>query len=285
MKQVPVAVIPIVAAVVAACTLTPAALDPRCRVARDAAMLPDVPEASGVAVSRRHPGIVWIHNDSGNEPILFAVNAAGTVHARVRIPVRLRDWEDVSSAACPDGGACLYIGDIGDNRPSREQLQIFRVAEPALGDAHTRRPDVVTLVYADGPHDAEAMFIVGDDVFVVTKDPVGRLYRAPLPTGSGATTLQRIGQLDLARVTDAEAAPDGGTVAVRTPRELAVYRFADLAAGGAPRPVLRVAIDALAEPQGEGVALGPDGTVYLASEGGLWGSRGQLVTLRCAPAE
>jgi hypothetical protein len=82
-------------------------------------------------------------------------------------------------------------------------------------------------------------------------------------------------------VTDAEAAPDGRTVAVRTSDDLVIYRTADLAAGGTPPSAFRISVEALQEPQGEGVALGADGLVFLASEGRLWERRGQLSALRC----
>jgi len=42
-----------------------------------------VHEASGLAVSRRHPDRLWAHNDSG-EPVLFAVDEHGTTKGRVR---------------------------------------------------------------------------------------------------------------------------------------------------------------------------------------------------------
>ena len=61
-------------------------------------MLPEIPEASGLAVSRRDPGLLWSHNDSGSAAVLFALDTAGTMRGRVRVPVKTRDWEDVSAA-------------------------------------------------------------------------------------------------------------------------------------------------------------------------------------------
>src|SRR6187402_3312843 len=63
-------------------------------------VLPDVPEASGLAVSRRF-GLLWTHNDSGNDAVLFALDESGAVHGRVRVPARMRDWEDVAASSCP----------------------------------------------------------------------------------------------------------------------------------------------------------------------------------------
>src|SRR4026208_1961452 len=88
-----------------------------CVVAHDPAMLSEIPETSGLAVSRREANLLWTHNDSGNAAVLFALDKPGAVRGRVTLPIRTRDWEDVSSASCPSG-PCLYIADIGDNGPA-----------------------------------------------------------------------------------------------------------------------------------------------------------------------
>src|SRR5262245_26180853 len=146
-------------------------------VVTDRAALPEIPEASGLAISRRNNGIIWSHNDSGNAAILFALDASGALRGRVRVPVTTRDWEDISAGRCP-AGDCLYIADIGDNPHERRFVRIYRVAEPAPGDPETARPEVFTARYADGAHNAEALFVVGEDLFVVTKDRAGGVYRS-----------------------------------------------------------------------------------------------------------
>jgi hypothetical protein len=240
-------------------------------------MFPEIPEASGLAVSRRHPALLWSHNDSGNAAVLFALDTAGTVRGRVRVPIRTRDWEDVSAARCPSGD-CLYIADIGDNSLARQRIQIYRVPEPGLEDEETAPPEVFNATYADGPHNAEAMFVVGEDLFIVTRDRMGGVYRTTL-AGSRELTFHRIGQLGLAAVTDAEASRDEKSVVVRTSHEAVLYWTRDLKLGGSV-PYLRIPIDGLKEAQGEGVAL--DGSMlYLSSEGRPWNRAGRLLTLRC----
>lgn len=245
------------------------------------AILPEIPEASGLAVSRRNPGILWSHSDSGNATVLFALDAAGALRGRVRVPIPTRDWEDISAARCP-AGDCLYIADIGDNRLARRHIQIYRVPEPAPGDAETAPPEVFSAVYADGPHNAEALFVVGADVFVVTRDRTGGLYRSTRPLSGGVElTLERVGQLELAAVSDAEASPDEASIVVRTPKAVVIYRTADVIRGGTVPSALRIPIEGLKEPQGEGVALGADGMLYLASEGRPWNRAGRFIGLRC----
>jgi hypothetical protein len=253
-----------------------------CVVVQHPAMLPEIPEASGLAIGRRNPGIIWSHNDSGHATELFALDAAtGALRGRVRVPVRTRDWEAIAAGRCP-AGHCLYIADIGDNGLARRRVEIYRVPEPAPGDPETSKPEAFSAAYADGRHNAEALFVVGDDLFVVTRDRTGGLYRSKGPLRSGAElTLQRIGQFLLEAVTDAAASPDEASIVVRTSDSAIVYRTADVLRGGTVPYGLRIPIGRLREPQGEGVALDEKGTLYLASEGSLWNSSGRFMRLQC----
>ena len=250
-----------------------------CMVTAGPTKMLDIPEASGLAISRRSPGVMWSHNDSGNAEVLFALDAIGHVRGRVRLPMRMRDWEDVSAARC-ESGPCLYVGDIGDNGVERRRIEIARVPEPSPGDAQTAPPEIFHATYSDGRHNAEAMFVIGAELFIVTRDRTGGVYRS---TQAGSTrhelTFQRIGQLGLEAVTDAEASPDEKWVAVRTSHEVVVYQTSELIRGG-NTPHVRIPIDGLREAQGEGVALGTNGMLYLASEGGAWSRAGTFISLR-----
>jgi hypothetical protein len=251
-----------------------------CEVVLGPVALPDVPEASGLVASRRTPGLLWSHNDSGNRPVLVAIDASGAVRGRVPVPIRTRDWEDISAGPCP-AGQCLYLFDIGDNDLSRRRVSVFRVPEPAPADEQAAAADVFSLAYPDGPHNAEAAFVTGADLFIVTRDRTGIVYRTTLPAGGGnELPLERVGALGLPVVTDAEPSPDGRLVVVRTSNEVVVYRQEAFAAGGAVTAAWRLAIGALREPQGEGVALDARGVLYLASEG-RWSRSGSLIGLRC----
>jgi hypothetical protein len=251
-------------------------------VVEERGTIAQLPEASGLAISRRTEGIIWSHNDSGNEPVLYALDVNGGLRGRVRVPVRTRDWEDVSAGRCPTGD-CLYIGDIGDNRNARTNILIHRVPEPVPGDTETAKPETFAGTYPDGPHNAEAMFVIGGQVFVVTRDRIGAIYRATLPrAGRPEMTFERIAELHLAPVTDAEASPDETSVVIRTSKVAVVYRAADLVRGGQPAQAFSIPIEGLREPQGEGIAMETDGTIFLASEGRPWNRVGGFIRLRCA---
>jgi hypothetical protein len=267
------------AALLAAWIWRPATTAGPCVLLGGPTLIPELPESSGLAVSGRTPGLLWSHNDSGNAAVLFALDATGTVRGRVRVPIRTRDWEDISAARCPSGD-CLYLADIGDNQRSRRQVRIYRVREPLPGDAETAPPEMFNASYSDGSHNAEAMFIVDADAFIITRDRTAGVYRATMPASDDRElTFRRIAELGLAAVTDAEASRDGTSVVVRTSHEAVLYRTADLMRGTST-PYFRIWIDGLREPQGEGVAL--DGNrLYLSSEGRPWSRPGRLTSLRC----
>ena len=264
-------------ALLVAWVMTPGGSAGPCAVVQGPVIVRAIPEASGLAVSRRTPGLLWSHNDSGNATVLFALSSDGTLRREVRVPVRTRDWEDVSAARCASTD-CLYIADIGDNEAERQHVQIYRVAEPAAGEEQTASPEVFSATYADGPHNAEALFVVDSDLFIVTRDRRGGLYRAAIPpSGSRDLTFQRIAWLGLEAVTDAETSTDQKSVVVRTSHEAVLYRTDELTRGGAVAPYSRIPIDGLREAQGEGVAL--DGNLlFLSSEGRRGGS---IIALRC----
>src|SRR5688572_994382 len=125
-RFLPSATVAVLAVAVAACMDSAPASAERasldvCAAAGASKPLNGLAEASGAALSRRTPGVIWSHNDSG-QPLLHAVDASGQSRGRVRIPnATVEDWEDISVAAC-SGGSCLYVADIGDNNRARRSI-------------------------------------------------------------------------------------------------------------------------------------------------------------------
>jgi hypothetical protein len=259
-----------------------AAQSPLCTVASGLSALPGVGEASGVAVSRRTPGIIWSHNDS-DLPTLLAFDATGTARGRVRVTgASVTDWEDLAAGPCPVG-ACLYIADIGDNNRSRGQITIYRVPEPRPDDEATLPADVWTATYPDGARDAEALIVTpAGEVFLVTKENqrTTALYRVPVTAPAAVARLELVSPLAVARVTGGGVSGDGNWVALRTNTTLLFYPAADLLTGKNPQP-RQFDLRPLKERQGEGVAFGQDGLIFLAGEGSS--TRGTLAAVRCSP--
>lgn len=248
-----------------------------CRIPAPSTTLPaEVRETSGLAQSRRHPHLVWTHNDSGNEPVLYGIDSAGVIVARVPVTgIRPVDWEDLALGPCGEGN-CLYIGDIGDNARLRKTISVYLVAEPALDAAGVNVLRHIEARYPDGAQDAEAIFVLPDGgLHLVTKGRHGvvALYRFPRGSDSAGSvvTLERVRTLlpkpakHSDRVTASAASPDGRWVAIRTYRTLYLYRADALRAGSGPGP-LTYDLGTLRERQGESVTFTHPDELRLTSE-------------------
>jgi hypothetical protein len=231
-----------------------------------------------------------VHNDSG-EPTVFALDARGAVVGRVRLTgATVEDWEAIAVGPCA-AGSCLYVGDIGDNEAERKRITIYRLPEPEAAKGSAAVTDTIHATYPDGPQDAEALLITGDGrLHLVTKGETGpiAIYRFPAELRSGATVqLERVGTPvaapgEEARVTDGAVSPDGQWTALRTGSGLTFYRTSELLAGRWSQ-TSRIDLSSLAEPQGEGIALGADSVVFVAGEGGGKGQPGTFARFSCAP--
>ena len=217
-----------------------------CQAAGALVRVPELPEGSGVVSSRRSPGRLWAHNDSG-EPVLVALDSHGAVAGRIHVSgAKVADWEAVAVGPCPSG-TCLYIGDIGDNDGKRRTITIYRLPEPANASGSVAIADEFRASYPDGAHDAETLLVTPKgEIPIVTKGDTGRvaLYRMPADTKPGSqVTLQQMGQPRPGRpasaddrITDGDVSPSGAWVALRTKSDLAPHRRLDVGqlAGGGP---------------------------------------------------
>jgi hypothetical protein len=193
----------------------------------------DIRESSGVIESRRHPGVLWTHNDSGNAPEIFAIDRDGKLLAKFEIEAPNVDWEDI---AADDGGA-LYIADIGNNTRNRRNVQVYQVDEPELPDTGQRsvgRPSegrvgltrklkpVATyeLSYPGEPFDAEAFFIAEEHGYIVEKRmdfQRARVFRFWLRSTEKSQELEFFCDLPVrAPVTGADRSANGRYVAIIT---------------------------------------------------------------------
>ncbi len=157
---------------------------------------PALREPSGIVKSRQYPDIYWVHNDSGNAPMLFAIRADGSLVQAFRTSVMNVDWEDIAT----DSEGRLYIGDIGNNFGLLPVRVIYRLNEPDPNQPAEEALSVPLASYyrfPDGDRfDAEALVIRGNQALIIAKrldgraaevyalpiDPPSPLIRPALPT-------------------------------------------------------------------------------------------------------
>lgn len=193
-----------------------------------------VKESSGIAASRRNTEILWTHNDSGDGPFIYAFDRQGRHRGVWRVTgAEAEDWEDMAIGPGPrPGRSYIYVGDIGDNSKKRDQITVFRVAEPPVspGDTTstnenpkaTETAEAIRLKYPDGKHDAETLLVhpVTADIYIVTKaiSAPARVYKLQAPwRSSGVLTLRYLGEFRFPNlfqgfITGGDISPDGRRV-------------------------------------------------------------------------
>jgi hypothetical protein len=224
---------------------------------------PRIVESSGMALSRRHPGVLWTHNDSGDRARLFAVGADGRTRAVLTLAgVAARDWEALAAGRDDRGRPALFAGDIGDNNGVWPEVAVYRVAEPAALRDATAAAVRYRLRYADGPRDAEALLVDprGNRLYVATKSVTGGgLYRAPARLRSDrVNVLERVARVPPI-VTDGSFAPDGRSFVLRDYQGAFVYAAPGRRVGAFELPI---------QYQGESIAVASDGRSVLAGSEG-----------------
>ena len=224
---------------------------------------PRIYESSGLALSRRHQAVLWTHNDSGDEPRLYAVGSKGRTLATLTLAgVEARDWEAMAAARDDRGRPALFVGDIGDNNGVWPDVSVYRVPEPArLRDA-TVPATRYRLRYPDGPRDAEALLVDprSNRLYVATKDAAGGgLYRAPAHLRTDqVNTLRRVARVPPV-ITDAAFTPDGRAFVLRDYQATYVYRAPGRRVGSFELPL---------QFQGESLTVTADGRSVLAGSEG-----------------
>jgi hypothetical protein len=276
------------------------------RVLEELAPLPpELREASGLAVSRTQPGVLWAHNDSGDAPTLYAITMKGAILARIAVLDAVAiDWEDIAAGPCPDDGAtshCLYIADTGNNNRNRDVVNIFVVAEPSVAGADPARPlsvkaQTLRFRYPTEPEDTEAIAILPNgDITVVTKgrtptisffgfskaDVVRALTSGDVLTAAnqgdtGISPEQGLGRW----VTSAAMSRDGKTLAVRTYSEIFFYAPERSAQRYRWRDLGKPCFLGEIEPQGETVDYLDDSTLIIGSETSQ-GRQGVMHRVQC----
>lgn len=122
-------------------------------------------------------GKIITHNDSDGGNFLFEIDSlSGDIIRTITIEnASNTDWEDISI-----DDEFIYIGDIGNNYGNRTDLGVYRISISDFTSSENVSAEQITFHYADqidftpAPEetgfDAEAMTVIGDSIFVFTKN-------------------------------------------------------------------------------------------------------------------
>lgn len=182
-----------------------------------------ITESSGLAPSQQSPDVFWTHNDSGDEPRVFAFDRQGrhlgTSHF---LGAKSKDWEDMGSFRL-NGRSYLFVADVGDNGGKRESYSIYIAREPENPKRDTRAI-AIEFQYSDGSHNCEAVAYDGTTgVFLLIEKAVrlrSRVYQLPWPprndANAGMLTATLVGEVAVPIATAADISADGLNLVVAT---------------------------------------------------------------------
>lgn len=221
----------------------------------------DIQESSGLVLSREHDDVAYTINDSGNDPIVYAIKVS--TGALVGTTTLSNDDIDDPEALSIDNDGTLWFADIGDNDGDRDDIALYALPESGPGN-HTVEARWYPLEFDKGPRDAETLLInpKTNDKYIVTKMVSGgELFPIPKSLTAGRTNhlTQQAEKLPVL-TTDGAFTPDGRHAVLRTLGEIQVFDAKDWS---------RVRSDGVpAQEQGETLAMEPDGdSVLIGSEG------------------
>ncbi|MFP6583151.1 MAG: hypothetical protein VCD00_11440 [Candidatus Hydrogenedentota bacterium] len=210
-----------------------------------------VPEISGLAVSRDYADVVWVHNDSGDGAVVYALSlTTGELLGTATLPgVRARDWEDMAIGPGPDKRfEYLYLGDMGNNSRNQKEFLVYRTPEPVVvkragfapSEALAKYVEMFRLAYPEPDRavfDAEALLVDPEsgELTVVTKDHDENGGRSFIFRTDGEPKEGELNRLILVgeiffgtgvrnRVSGGDVSADGRWVVVRSYLQARVYR-------------------------------------------------------------
>jgi hypothetical protein len=137
----------------------------------------ELDEISGLAWQDKD--VFWMHNDSGDQSVIYQINQRGESIQQLRIPeVSARDWEDIAILK-RDGETKIYIADIGDNG---EKYPYYPIHIVTMQSSHSNEISSVNTIFVNygtlGPRDAEGIAIdpTNEDIYILTKGRGGTAY-------------------------------------------------------------------------------------------------------------
>ncbi|HSI74714.1 MAG TPA: hypothetical protein VK957_02415 [Lunatimonas sp.] len=231
----------------------------------------EIDEASGLAFSWTNPNILYTHNDSGGDPIVYMLDTLGKDKGRILLEgVSNRDWEDIAIGPGQKANeSYIYIGEIGDNDSKHSDIRIYRFPEPRFWKEEISvKPEKITLKYPDGARDAETLMVdpVSGDLFILSKrDSSNTLYTVAadkLWEKTGVKTMEKVMKLPVTMSTAGDISKDGRQIIIKN--YWVIYYWDRKEGESVPETLARepILLPYTPEPQGEAITFFPDGKGY-----------------------
>lgn len=197
-----------------------------------------IAETSGL--ERTAPNRFWSHNDSGNQPNIFAFDTSGTLIKTITLTNATNvDWEDLAQG---DNGD-FYIGDFGNNNNDRSAangtpLTIYVIPPPDGITGNTTTAQSIVFEYQDRDFNApsnnhnfdmEAFFFFNDSLHLFSKNrtnpTTGFTKHYILPAVPGNYTAMLVDSFNNGgnMITSADIAPHKNTVALLAYNAIYLY--------------------------------------------------------------
>jgi hypothetical protein len=234
-------------------------------------------EISGIASSVANPGMLWAHNDSGNEPEIYLIDEKLDIRATIKLDrVSNRDWEDIAVGPGPVAGATyVYLGDIGDNDGKYQYKYIHRFPEPEMKEGINvlTITDFETIVFEleGSVKDTESLLIdpASKNLYLISKreDPV-YLYELKYPYDKGDTvSASRLFSMPFTEIVGADCQIRNGNVLIKNYSSVFYWENKN---GESVATLLKkspLQIPYMEEPKGEAISWSSDGSgFYTISE-------------------
>lgn len=229
---------------------------------------PDLEEISGLAFSKKHSNLIYVHTDSGGEAAVYLLDSLGNELGKIELEgVKNRDWEDIAVGPGPEGRSFIFVAEIGDNAAIHGEIFIYRFPEPiSVVPFSSVKPEVLRLTYPGGARDAETLLVdpITGDLFIVSKrDEKNTLYRIPQSAFSKEKVeLEKLHSLDFTSAVAGDISRDGSKILIKN--YFAIY-FWERQGGESIAQALQRApkrLPYVPEPQGEAIGFNPNGNSF-----------------------
>ncbi|BAV05409.1 hypothetical protein SAMN05421788_105137 [Filimonas lacunae] len=234
----------------------------------------DYNELSGAAASQLNAGILYMHNDAKNSPVIIT-NAKGEDLGRIVLDnVSTTNPEDICVGPGPvSGKTYIYLADIGDNKSTRTSITVYRFEEPVITgpnaqtEIHITATAAIALKYPSYAYNAEALLVdpITKDLFIATKEIYkSTIYKAAYPQSTtSTTTLVSVVKTPFDLLTSGDISANGSEILLRNKSQIWYWkRDTTKSIAETLLTAPEMAPYAGNEHQGEGICFAADNTGY-----------------------